>query len=101
MLITEYKETMVIKEIDKSIVCDGCGVMLHDYEIKDFSGKQTSYYFVATHHHDWGNDSCDSFKHFDYCEECLPKAFEEYCKMRNKGSECFDVEHGIGRVKSK
>lgn len=98
MLITERKESMVLKEVDKSIVCDGCGVMLHDYEIKVFSGEQTSYYSVSTHHYDWGNDSCDSLERFDYCEECLPKAFEKYYKMRNKGSECFDVEHETGRV---
>ena len=101
MLITERKETMVVKVIDKSIVCDGCGVTLHDYDIKDFGGKPTSYYSVATHHHDWGNDSCDSFELSHYCEECLPEAFEEYHKMRNKGSECFDVEHEKGRVKNK
>ena len=101
MLITERKETVVVKEVDKSIVCDGCGVKLHDFSVKDFGGKQTSYYSVSTHHHDWGNDSRDSFEDFDYCEECLPEAFEEYYKMRNKGSESFDVEHLTGRVKSK
>lgn len=99
MLITERKETMVVKEIDKFIFCDGCAVMLHDYNIKDFGGKETSYYSVSTHHHDWGSESCESFKHFDYCEECLPKAFEKYYKMQNKGSECFDVEHERGKVK--
>lgn len=98
MIITEVKKTLVEKEVDKLVVCDGCNVTLHNYDINFMTGKAVSYYEVTTHHHDWGNDSCDSFEHFDYCEECLPKAFEEYHKMPNKGSECFEVEHARGRV---
>lgn len=76
-------EKVLVKEIR---LCDVCGK-----EIKNGN----SYWELSTHHHDWGNDSCESYEGFDICSKgCLRVKFEEYLE-RSKGdcnTECFEVE---------
>ena len=36
------------------------------------------YAHVMTQHSRWGNDSCDSTEHHDYCFECVKKVFDSY-----------------------
>ena len=57
--------------------------------------ESNSFWQLTTHHHDWGNDSIDSYEDFDVCsEECLRKKFDEYVKDSDNdwNTMCFDVE---------
>jgi hypothetical protein len=67
-----YEEKLVTKKekVLTKITCDQC-----EKEIK----KNEEYYYVATHHMDWGNDSIDSYEYKDICsDECLRKEVEDY-----------------------
>ena len=75
-------EKVLVKE---TRFCDICGNEI----------KGGSYWNVATHHNDWGNDSCDSYEQFDICsKECLRKEFEEYLEDSDNedNTMCFEVE---------
>lgn len=73
------------------IMCDICG--------KEITGK---FWQLTTHHHDWGNDSIDSYEYFDLCSrECINKALDKYinaCKMSN--TQCFELEQDFCKVES-
>lgn len=75
-----------------AIKCDICG--------KEIAGQ---FWRLTTHHHDWGNDSIDSYEYFDLCSrECINKALDDYindCKASN--TQCFELEQGyFCKVKS-
>ena len=81
MIKTEYKE--VIKKtydyIPVSGKCDVCGKELLPVNKDQLPGhcKETEiydYYRITTHHHDWGNDSIDSYEYVDCC--CLDCALK-------------------------
>lgn len=78
--IFEEKEVTqtIIKKTRVGVKCDVCGKELQN---------DSSFWRLSTHHHDWGNDSIDSYKHFDLCSrECINKKLDEYienCKMSN------------------
>lgn len=81
----EYKITEKITEI-KSIVgikCDICG--------KEITGK---FWNLTTHHHDWGNDSIESYRDFDLCSrECINKALDDYINdCKKSDTQCFELE---------
>ncbi len=81
----EYKVTEKITEI-KSIVgikCDICK--------KEISGK---YWNLTTYHNDWGNDSVDSYSHYDLCSrECINKALDNYIEdCEDSITQCFELE---------
>lgn len=72
----EYEvKTRTITEkvcVKETMYCDVCNDIINDNK---------SYWELTTGHHDWGNESCDSIKHFDICsEDCLRKKFDEYAK---------------------
>ena len=68
MEITKDEEITVKKEVLVGLKCDICGKDIHK-----------GYWTLTTGHNDWGNDSCDSTKHFDLCsKECVQKKLEEY-----------------------
>lgn len=48
--------------------CDNCKKIIFP---KSETCKENLYYKITTGHHDWGNDSIDSIKHFDLCQDCL------------------------------
>jgi hypothetical protein len=76
-------EEVLVKE---TMYCDVCG--------KEIEAKNP-YWNLTTHHHDWGNDSIDSYEYFDICSaDCLRKKFDEYLKNSGTGNNtmCFDVE---------
>ena len=77
-------ETIVAKEIRH---CDVCNGVIEN-------GEQ--YWELTTHHNDWGNDSCESYEHFDVCSEvCLREKFDEYIResaTNDYNSKCFEVE---------
>lgn len=61
--------------VEEQRVCDICGV---EMELK------SRHWVLTTSHSDWGNDSIDSYEHFDVCsEDCLRKKFDEYVKESN------------------
>ena len=76
-MVKEIKETKeVIQEtvVDEELYCDFCGKL-----IGKRSDKKYSYYYeLFTGHHEWGNDSVDSFEHQDCCEECITDQFVKY-----------------------
>ena len=85
----ELKEHVVTERVlvERKLICDICGK-----EIKNGNG----YWEVETHHNDWGNDSVESYEHFDVCSiECLKKKFDEYCDDSNYdyNTRQIEVEH--------
>lgn len=85
--------------VEEQYVCDGCGKVIHSFDPKiklyDTDDKLISWFRVFRGHHDWGNDSVDSFEHEDYCDECIGKAVEEFFE-RSKGNRCtefFEISH--------
>lgn len=77
-------ERVLVKETISCDVCSG--------EINTDNG----YWELTTHHYGWGNDSCESYEHFDICSEtCLKGKFCDYVKQSEKEVErrmCFEVE---------
>lgn len=78
----DLKWTKKTVEVDVCVggdlICDNCGKKL------DVTDKKGSFYLVNSGHHEWGNDSVDSFNEEDACcEECmvaLVKKRAEYWK---------------------
>lgn len=69
-----YKKETVTKTVTEKILlstrCDVCG-----HEIP----KGTKYWRLTTSHGDWGNDSCESFEHFDLCSlGCIQTKLNHY-----------------------
>lgn len=81
----EYKTTerIVKKERIVGIKCDICQ--------KEITGK---YWQLTTHHHDWGNDSIDSYEHSDICSrKCINKALNDYINnCEDSYTQCFELE---------
>ena len=76
MIHTERKKvtTTTYEQVPVSGECDICGKPLEPvYPSKlpsHISDKDIyDYYRITTHHHDWGNDSIDSYEYTDCC--CL------------------------------
>ena len=92
VIITETKTETITHEVKtvKALKCDICG--------KEFTGK---YWALFIYHHDWGNDSIESYEYYDFCSEnCVRNALEEYleeCKHRDtlnfELSQKFFEEH--------
>lgn len=81
MKLYEKQEIMTVTNKQIGVVCDMC-----DSDIKGV------YYEITTHHNDWGNDSCDSYNHFEFCSlECMRKHMDDYFKNAI-GSEQYDIE---------
>lgn len=86
----KYKTTEKIAKIDilADIKCDICK--------KEITGK---FWHLTKHHNDWGNDSIDSYEHFDLCSrECINKALDDYindCEESN--TQCFELEQDFMR----
>ena len=76
----ETKEIKKVEEVENGIICDICKKEIKgekDYKRRYL--KMEHFYEVTTHHHDWGNDSIDSYENRDICgEECLFKFLKEY-----------------------
>lgn len=76
MKFTEIKEVVHREEVITGRKCDFCGK-----DITREEGKPYNYLLITTHHHDWGNDSCDSYRERDCCSlECALPFIEEYLR---------------------
>lgn len=83
--IQEKRMQEVYVTVGEKIICDCCSKEITDH-----------YWHLMTGHNDWGNDSCESIKHFDLCStECARKIFEVYIKESGYGynSMYFEIEH--------
>lgn len=80
--ITEKKMVTVEREVVIGRVCDVCK--------KKIVGD---YWYLSTHHHDWGNDSIESYEHYDLCSEvCIDIKLNEYledCKYSH--TQAFEL----------
>lgn len=87
MKITEKKEVTHVS-VDEVIVgrkCDICGK-----NIEKRNGFY-NYFVIHTWHHDWGNDSIESHRHYDACcPECVMKFTQEY--VGNSFADSFNTE---------
>lgn len=93
----EAKKIVVMRDYIVGKKCDVCGKEIlptaipHKYEEPFYD-----YYEITTHHNDWGNDSIDSYEHFDACSpDCAFKLWEEYIHD-SAGTwrlKCIEVEH--------
>lgn len=84
----KYLEKIIRTETIAVVKCDICG--------KEITGK---FWQLTRHHYDWGNDSIDSYKHFDLCSrECINRALDDYiidCGTSN--TQCFELEQDFFR----
>ena len=74
----------------EGIRCDICEHLIPPVPDK-VSKKYPKYFEVSTHHNDWGNDSGDSFEHFDICPNCIDKFVSDYLKEADTTQE-IDIE---------
>lgn len=95
--VTEVKTITQTIEVGKKIICDCCEKVIAERTKESNSSVSANCFAVTTGHYDWGNDSCDSIEHHDYCSvECLQKAFDKYYKIEKDGqhgSAYFEVSH--------
>ena len=90
---TEKKEVVrkELEEVTTGRFCDFC-----NKEILPVDGETYDYFYITTSHRDWGNDSVDSFEHFDACSvECALGLTEKYLKSTNGfiNTGEIDIEH--------
>lgn len=107
MIKTEFAEKMVTKRIEtmRFLFCDRCHKLIYKRYSDEYNSEfgltpkhtqEVEWFNVTTGHYDWGNDSCESIEHHEYCCECLPKAFEVYVSRAN-GTDYFEVHHDYWR----
>lgn len=68
--IREKKEVTETKEVIVGCKCDNCGLITHELTSDGYRPKD--WHQFNSHHHDWGNDSSDSYEYYDACS---PKCF--------------------------
>ena len=85
MRIIERKE-QTIKQVNDVLIarkCDICGKMIEKVEDRccGGTGDLYNYFLITTHHNDWGNDSIESYEHYDACcSDCVIKFTEKYVR---------------------
>jgi hypothetical protein len=93
----EYKEKEIkqIEEVENGIICDICKKKIkeeEDYKSR-YRTKMSHFYEVTTHHNDWGNDSVDSYRDYDFCnEDCLFEFLKKYFDGKDGTLQCDIVE---------
>ena len=56
--------------VKQTMHCDVCDGVIDD---------NAAYWELTTGHHDWGNDSIDSYEYYDLCSSvCVRNIFEKY-----------------------
>lgn len=93
---TERKK-VVHEEIEEVIVGRVCDICKKKIEPEKHYGVY-DYFKITTHHHDWGNDSIESYEYYDACSpECaihfannyLQSAFGQY----SRNTRTVEIEH--------
>jgi hypothetical protein len=63
------------------ILCDCCGKVIFDENVKGNPHEDVPYWKVETGHYDYGDESYEDDQFLDICSpECLRKTMEEYIK---------------------
>jgi len=93
MRVVETKEiTKVVKEeVTVKRICDNCG---KEITISNITGvcDDYNYFCIATHHHDWGNDSIDSYETYDACcPKCALEMAEKYLNNAYAGRNTKEI----------
>ena len=83
MKIPGEKKEVVVRTVYKlaGVKCDVCGRVIEPPTKENryhWMDNDYKYYSVTTGHNDWGNDSCESIKHYDVCPDCINKFVAEY-----------------------
>lgn len=94
MRVVETKEiTKVVKEeVTVERICDNCGKKIAISHITGLD-NQYNYFRITTHHHDWGNDSIDSYESYDACcPTCALEMTEKYLSNAYKGCNTKEIE---------
>ena len=86
-----------IKKVQASVVCDKCGKEIVAKKRPDNLDWSTQKYFnVTTGHNDWGNDSYESVKHFDICQECILDFVSNYLKSSKRSTSAYiEIDSGF------
>ena len=96
-----YKKLRQV-EIRKVVVGKKCDVCHEDIPPTErYPMKSFPYYKITTHHSDWGNDSCESFKYYHACSpECALKFTADYItdSYNERNSNVIEIEHFNGWV---
>jgi len=91
------KKIVIVQDCVVGKKCDICGKEIPPTVIPHKYGDPVyDYYEITTHHNDWGNDSIDSYEHFDACSpECAYKLWDEYIHNSRgvRNTRCIEVEH--------
>ena len=86
MFKKEKKEVKEIREITVAAICDECG---REHKGSDYPDD---WHYFNSHHNDWGNDSCNSYKYYLVCSpECYAKALKK-AVTRVGGSNTAEVD---------
>ena len=100
MRVTETKEiTKIIKEeVTVKRICDNCGKEITISHVTGY-GDRYNYFHITTHHHDWGNDSIDSYESYDACcPTCALEMAKKY--LTNAYPDCntktIEIKHVRG-----
>lgn len=88
MIAYEIQEVVTrnVREVPVSGQCDVCGCNLQPVDKSKLSIHLKDdiiydYYRITTHHHDWGNDSIESYEDHDCCSiKCALNFIENYYK---------------------
>lgn len=94
MRVVETKEiTKVVKEeVTAKRICDNCGKEIA-VSHKTCYGNEYNYFCITTRHHDWGNDSIDSYETYDACcPTCALEMAEKYLTNAYSGYNTKEIE---------
>lgn len=95
-VVKTKKITKVVEEeITVKRICDNCGKELAISHTTGF-GNQYNYFRITTHHHDWGNDSIESYESYDACcPKCAVEMAEKYLTNAYPGynTKTIEIEH--------
>ena len=91
------KKILVTRDCVVGKKCDVCGKEIPPTRIPHKYGEPVyDYYKVTRHHNDWGNDSVDSYEHYDACSpECASAYMREYLEdsAGGRNSMIIEIEH--------
>lgn len=85
MEITENRKIEIIKDVIIKYKCDSCKKEIDTNYLPD------TWFKFCSFHHEWGNDSCDSFETYHVCS---PKCYFELIEkqiIENKNYESFKI----------
>lgn len=83
---------VVREEVTVKRICDNCGKEIAISYITGL-GNDHNYFRITTHHHDWGNDSIDSYESYDACcPKCALEMAEKYLTNAYPGHNTKEIE---------